>query len=690
MLTNHSVKIFNRKNLFKILSFVLIFCGLIGLASNGVFADISNKTADGTATVDRHGWDNFYYGEETSAGSSSNWYVTRNGEEITAFCGQSKLRNPDMTEHTAYRINRSAESEGTMNVIRYLLVAYKKHPAFFDTLVGPGLASTRYTAVHAAVSQTYSGSVAASQHPDVNNGKGPATLYNKAVQFNDMVRQKIESDDGYFVYTQDGETKSVSLNRYVLYAVVQGGDHQDLFWIEEQDTANALVKKVDVDSENISQGDASIVGAKFNVSGAGVNKNLTVGSDGKTGTVQNLIIGEEYIFKETDVPDGYKKMSNVTETFTVSDANKTKTLNFTNEIIRGDVKIKKCDSDSSQAGDDGSIAKCIQGDANLEGIQFRIWNASDAAVWVDPSGTDRKANRAKCNSISSSRISSRDEIDTSKLTASNACATITTNANGNGGTSGAALPYGTYVIREVRSNDGYHLSDGEPRWFRIRADQGLAEFIDKPDATHDYYANTSDNTGDMFIDDAIRGDVQLQKCDENEGITGVCAEGDKTLADVEFEILNKSANPVAVNKNGVDAGKESRSSCPNDGSTVCATIKTDENGVAKTTGKALPYGTYLIREKVGGVPATTGMRYTQNEFTFEIRNDGQVVTKDKNNNAIKAVNLDQAGDVEIQKCDSDHAIVNGTCQTNGSPQGDTKLAGISFQIINKSQKTDSI
>ena len=93
----------------------------------------------------------------------------------------------------------------------------------------------------------------------------------------------------------------------------------------------------------------------------------------------------------------------------------------------------------------------------------------------------------------------------------------------------------------MRSNDGYHLSDGEPRWFRIRADQGLAEFIDKPDATHDYYANTSDNTGDMFIDDAIRGDVQLQKCDENEGITGVCAEGDKTLADVEFEILNKSA-----------------------------------------------------------------------------------------------------------------------------------------------------
>ena len=282
-----------------------------------------------------------------------------------------------------------------------------------------------------------------------------------------------------------------------------------------------------------------------------------------------------------------------------------------------DVRIKKQDVESEDIA---------QGDASVVGAKFKIYD-DDGDALEDNDGDD---------------------------------IVFTINSNGNSNwVRGTINAPGRYTVKETHVPDGYKKMDNQTVEF-TDDDQGEEVIL-------------------KFKNEIIRGDIKIQKCDENKDITGVCVEGDKTLSNIEFEIINKSENSSWIDPDGKDT-KADRVECKVN--KVCATIKTDENGVAKTTGKALPYGTYLIREKQGGVPAETGLLYTQNEWTVRIREEGKVYP-DESGHEFR--NIDQAGDVEVQKCDIERLITTGDCG-NGAPQGDTKLAGISFQIINKSQK----
>ena len=74
--------------------------------------------------------------------------------------------------------------------------------------------------------------------------------------------------------------------------------------------------------------------------------------------------------------------------------------------------------------------------------------------------------------------------------------------------------------------------------------------------------------------------------------------------------MNQSENPVVVSGKAFAIGE------------VILTITTDEEGIAETGGKVLPYGTYEIHEKDPSTGYLVNSNWSQ---TFDIREDGEVI-----------------------------------------------------------------
>ena len=96
---------------------------------------------------------------------------------------------------------------------------------------------------------------------------------------------------------------------------------------------------------------------------------------------------------------------------------------------------------------------------------------------------------------------------------------------------------------------------------------------------------TIDEDGQMLEYEAknevVRGGIDLEKQDSQMGST---PQGNASFAGIDFEIVNRSANPVVVGGQTYAVGD------------VVMTITTDESGHASAGSDVLPYGTYEVRE----------------------------------------------------------------------------------------------
>ena len=211
---------------------------------------------------------------------------------------------------------------------------------------------------------------------------------------------------------------------------------------------------------------------------------------------------------------------------------------------------------------------------------------------------------------------------------------LTSDASGNLGTL-ERIPFGTVTVKELSAPEGYRL-DTE---------------------VHTYTVDGSQLTGDTYTlevddleEDVQRGGLTVQKLDSQ---TGTTPQGDASLEGIQFEIVNQSTNPVVVNGSTAQPGQ------------VAMTITTDSSGVASTGENALPYGEYTVRE----VSTNDSMLKTfDEEISVTISEDGQILTYEAENEVVR-------GGIDIEKQDS---------QTGSTPQGNASFAGISFEIINRS------
>ena len=392
-------------------------------------------------------------------------------------------------------------------------------------------------------------------------------------------------------YKLDPETHVITIN---------GSDTT----INVQDDPGRMAIKVvkkDVETGTTAQGNASLAGAVYRVSyqlgGQTVTKEITSNADGTFPMITDIPFGTVTI-QEVTAPPGYKLDTEIHTYYIdgsqmVTDTYELVPDDITEEVQRGGLTIQKKDSQTGTTP---------QGDASLAGISFEIVNESQNAVVVG------------------GRTIQPGQVAT----------TITTNASGVATTGANALPYGDYTVRESATNDSMLLT--------FTAE--ISVTIDEDGEMLEYEAE----------DDVVRGGITVTKQDSQ---TGSTPQGNASFAGIDFEVINRSANPVVVGGQTYAVGE------------VVMTITTDESGTASTGNDALPYGTYEVRES----QTNESMLLTWTGETVTVRQNGHSV-------AITAVNDVERGGLSLQKTDT----ITGT-----TPQGDADFEGITFQIINNSR-----
>lgn len=336
------------------------------------------------------------------------------------------------------------------------------------------------------------------------------------------------------------------------------------------------VRKYDNETSTYTpQGGATLQGAKIDIisnndqpvmvngktySKGQTVKTLTTDANGYAATQKDELPYGNYIVKETSAPTGYQ-LSGKTQINTVVHSNNT-LVNLTSSgngirdnVIRGGVKVAKLDNETGK--------NSPQGAATLQGAEIEIITNNDRAVVVNGKS----------------------------YTKGQVVKTLTTNAKGEASTGANELPYGDYILKEIKAPNGYLVSGQIQRSFSIRSNGKIVDM-------------TSGSTG--IRDNVIRGDVQLVKFEES-----MDDEQDqkKPLQGITFSLTSKTTGQVYQ-------------------------ITTDENGYASTkqlhisSRGNLVYDTYVVHET--NTPAGS---QPVKDFEVTISREGQTlyyILEDKN------------------------------------------------------------
>ena len=407
-------------------------------------------------------------------------------------------------------------------------------------------------------------------------------------------------EDGTYSVKEVTPPKGYKLDTKVYTFTINGGD-TSLSVEDEPGTLTLKLKKKDSQTGSTPQGNATLAGAVYQVSyqkgGQTVTEELTSDASGKLGTLEGIPFGT-VTMKELTAPEGYRLDTEV-HTYTVDgsqlngDVYELEVDDLTEDVMRGGLSIQKLDSETGTTP---------QGDASLEGIQFEIVNESQNAVVVN-------GNTAQPGEV---------------------VMTITTNVAGIATTGENALPYGEYTVWEVSTNDSMLQTFTEE----------ISVTIDEDGEMLEYEAEN----------EVVRGGIDIEKQDSQMGTT---PQGNSSFAGIDFEIINRSANPVVVGGQTYAGGD------------VVMTITTDETGHASTGSEALPYGTYEVRES----QTNESMLLTWIGETVQVRQNGHSVS-------VTAVDEVERGGLAVEKQDS---------ITGSTPQGDADFSGIAFEVINNSK-----
>lgn len=291
---------------------------------------------------------------------------------------------------------------------------------------------------------------------------------------------------------------------------------------------------------------------------------------------------------------------------------------------RGGVRVVKADIESNESD--------YQGDADLSGIEYTIYNHSLNSISVD--GVTREIATSEKNIPAINPETGEENKD------SNEVAKIVTKKVGDNyvaETSQDLLPYGTYQIVETKGNssylpvdaDGNVISDSQgiispenmskawTRTFTIHEADENGYYIEFADGSEEAIVDVNDAGYTDILDGATgtiqrvfgwnanqvkRGGVIIGKID-NETRQYIPL-GEAHLDNAVFEIVNHSGHPVWVDTN--KDGQRTDDEVFGNGE-PCLTISSEEvewNGqtifAAKTDPYALPYGNYSVRETAAG------------------------------------------------------------------------------------------
>ena len=420
-------------------------------------------------------------------------------------------------------------------------------------------------------------------------------------------------------YLQASGSSSKITGKYVAQ-VTQNGDIASLKGGNEYTISDSVerggiaVRKYDNETSTYTpQGGATLKGAKIAIitdndqdvvvdgmvySKGQTVKTLTTDANGYAATKADELPYGNYIVKETSAPAGYKLEGQIQRSTVVHSNNTLVNLTSTgngirDNVIRGGVKVAKLDNDSGK--------NSPQGASTLQGAEIEIITNNEHAVVVNGKS----------------------------YTKGQVVKTLTTDAKGEASTGANELPYGEYILKEIKAPNGYLVSGQIQRSFSIRSNGKIVNM-------------TSGSTG--IRDNVIRGDVQLVKFEES-----MDDEQDqkKPLQGITFSLTSKTTGQVYQ-------------------------ITTDENGYASTkqlhisSRGNLVYDTYVVHET--NTPAGS---QPVKDFEVTISREGQTlyyILEDKNIlSPLSLVKTDSEtgqtiplANAEFQILDADHNVITMT------------------------------
>ena len=184
-----------------------------------------------------------------------------------------------------------------------------------------------------------------------------------------------------------------------------------------------------------------------------------------------------------------------------------------NDAVRGDFEAYKVDKETM-------ISYALDG-ASLADIEFTLKNASKAGVFV------------RNSKYPDGHVYAPGEV----IHTADGKDVWVTDGNGRIKSSNKYLPYGTYTLQETKTNDSYHLTDGQPHTFTIRTEKEVVchddnNLIEKKEEAQALQRPANKNL--IFPDQVKRGPFRFQKKDEN----------GELLAHIPWKITNTKTGEV--------------------------------------------------------------------------------------------------------------------------------------------------
>ncbi len=244
---------------------------------------------------------------------------------------------------------------------------------------------------------------------------------------------------------------------------------------------------------------------------------------------------------------------------------------------RGNIALVKVDEETGK--------RTPQGDANLAGTRFDIVNRSGAPVISPETNEAVGVGEVVCTIVA-------DETGYA----------ATDNAAANGWSiparfDGKALAFGTYEVVESAPGAGYLLDESFSAMAEINTDAQVISIT--------------------ASDPVVRGGVAVGKVSRENG--AYLEQGRASLSEWTFEVVNRSARAVVVD------GAQRQ---PGEVVAVISTREQDGRFIAATDGRALPCGTYEVREVQTMRPQDNGYLFDAASqawsATFAIAEDGAI------------------------------------------------------------------
>lgn len=305
--------------------------------------------------------------------------------------------------------------------------------------------------------------------------------------------------------------------------------------------------------------------------------------------------------------------------------------------------LGKLDKDSNEG--------CAQGDASLQGAQYKVEYYDGQYTSVD--SAENSGDPKRQWTFSSDANGKIDMCNESYLVNG----ALYKDANGE-----IVFPLGSYIIYEVKAPIGYLLSN-EKSIVRILKDPDSdatifngnvikGSTISGATSVYSEYANVV-----PIKEPPIKGSLKVEKRDlETLELQPL---GNATLEGTQFKVTNRSKAKVYVDDIACQPGE------------ICATFYTNKEGIGALLQNSLPYGTYSVQEVA---PSKGYLLTDKEERTFQIRQEGEIAFYGKEDEEDTSKKGDAFYNQVIRE---DLAFVK--------VRGDTaeRLSNIPFEIVSK-------